>query len=212
GALSFAFAGAMTAQIPHFGLVAGMSWVPIALLALLRLAERHDLAGRLIWVLVLAAAIALVVLAGEPRSIADGMVIIAGYASWRACRLRRWRQGPAFIGLVLAGAALGVAASALQWLPGIDVVSSSQRAAQSVALFNSGSLTRNRLLLWLVPDLLGGSGSFGQPAFLGTYSLTEVTGYAGLMPLAAACALLTRLPRPLPERVISHLLALPRFL
>src|SRR5580692_12064086 len=33
GGLSFAFAGAMSAQVPHFGLVAGMSWVPVALLS-----------------------------------------------------------------------------------------------------------------------------------------------------------------------------------
>ena len=39
GALSFAFAGAMSAQVGHFGLVAGMSWVPVQLLAVLRLSE-----------------------------------------------------------------------------------------------------------------------------------------------------------------------------
>ena len=37
GALSFAFAGAMSAQVAHFGLVAGMSWVPVQLLCVLRL-------------------------------------------------------------------------------------------------------------------------------------------------------------------------------
>jgi hypothetical protein len=38
GAFSFAFAGAMSAQVTHFGLIAGMSWVPLQLLSILRLA------------------------------------------------------------------------------------------------------------------------------------------------------------------------------
>jgi hypothetical protein len=77
GALSFAFAGAMTAQIPHFGLVAGMSWVPAGLLALLRLSQRPGLRAAAPWALLLAAAAGLLILAGEPRSIADGMIVLA---------------------------------------------------------------------------------------------------------------------------------------
>jgi hypothetical protein len=68
GALSFAFAGAMSAQVAHFGLVAGMSWVPVQLLAVLRLteAEARSAASRLRWTGVLAAAFGLTILAGEP--------------------------------------------------------------------------------------------------------------------------------------------------
>jgi len=209
GALSFAFAGAMPAQIPHFGIVAGLSWVPLALLATLRLAERAGLASRLGWLALLAASMGLVILAGEPRSIDDAVIIVAIYAGWRAWRLRGPAAGAAFLGLVLAGAGLGVALGAVQWLPGLAAIDTSQRVAHSAFLFDSGSLARNRLLLSLVPDLLGGSGSFGQPAFLGTYSLNEVTGYVGLMPLAAACALLGRLRwRPPPEWFVWHLMAL----
>lgn len=209
GALSFAFAGAMPAQIPHFGLVAGLSWVPFALLATLRLAESTGPRQRLGWLAVLAAAMGLVILAGEPRSIDDAVIIVAMYAGWRAWRLRGLAAGSVFLGVVLAGAGLGVALGAVQWLPGLAAIDSSQRVAHSAFLFDSGSLARNRLLLSLVPDLLGGSGSFGQPPFLGTYSLNEVTGYVGLMPLAAACALLGRLHwRPLPEWFIWHLMAL----
>jgi hypothetical protein len=221
-ALSFGFAGAMTAQVTHFGLVAGMSWVPVALLALLRLAGAAQVRSRLAWVAVLAAASGLIVLAGEPRAIDDAVVIIACYAGWRAFRLGtgrepgqraaapdaggaagalagrrcrgprlpgRWRRSTGYLALVLAGVALGGALGAVQLLPGIAVLATSQRAAHSLALFDSGSLSPNRLLLSLVPDVLGGSGSFGQPPFLGTYSLNEMTGYVGLMPLAAACAL-----------------------
>ena len=66
------------------------------------------------------------------------------------------------------------------------------------------------MLLTLVPDLLGGSGSLGQPSFFGFYNLTEVTSYVGILPLVAAFALLGRLrwrPRP-PEWLVWHVMAL----
>ena len=101
-----------------------------------------------------------------------------------------------------AGLALGACLGAVQWLPGLAVVATSQRGAGSVALFNSGSLPHRWLLLMLVPDLLGGSGSFGQPAFLANYNLAEVTGYVGILPLVAAFALLGRVRlRPKPAGV-----------
>jgi hypothetical protein len=204
GALSFAFAGAMSAQVPHFGLVAGMSWVPVQLLAVLRLSETRSLASRLRWIAVLAAAFGLTILAGEPRAIVDAGVIVSIYAAWRVARLGR-RCGPAASSAV-AGLLLGACLGAVQWLPGLAVIGSSQRALSTAALFNSGSLPHRWLLLMLVPDLLGGSGSFGQPSFLASYNLTEVTGYVGLLPLVAATLMLGRLrlrPR-LPEWAVWH--------
>src|ERR1700760_4848011 len=84
-----------------------------------------------------------------------------------------------------------------------------------MVLFSSGSLPSRWLLLTLVPDLLGGSGSLGQPSFFGTYNLTEITSYIGILPLVAAFALLarawvTRGPdgrRRVPEWLIWHVQA-----
>ena len=208
GALSFAFAGAMSAQVPHFGLVAGMSWVPVQLLAVLRLSEPRGLASRLRWTAVLAAAFGLTILAGEPRAIADAGVIVILYAVWRVARLGR-RCGLA-ASAVAAGLLLGGCLGAVQWLPGLAVIGTSQRAVSTAALFNSGSLPHRWLLLMLVPDLLGGSGSFGQPSFLASYNLTEVTGYVGILPLVAATVMLGRLrlrPR-LPEWAVWHVMTL----
>ena len=208
GALSFAFAGAMSAQVAHFGLVAGMSWVPIQLLCVLRLSQPRSMPSRLAWTGILAGAFGLTILAGEPRAIDDAGLIVLVYAAWQIARLGR-RFGPAACSVV-AGLALGVCLGAVQWLPGLAVVGSSQRGVSTVALFNSGSLPHRWLLLMLVPDLLGGSGSFGQPAFLANYNLAEVTGYVGILPLVAAAALLGRVrlrPRP-PEWLVWHVLAL----
>jgi hypothetical protein len=208
GALSFAYAGAMSAQVAHFGLVAGMSWVPIQLLCVLRLSRPRAMPSRLAWTGILAGAFGLTILAGEPRAIDDAGLIVLVYAAWQIARLGR-RFGPAACSVV-AGLALGACLGAVQWLPGLAVVGSSQRGISTVALFNSGSLPHRWLLLMLVPDLLGGSGSFGQPAFLANYNLAEVTGYVGILPLVAAAALLGRVrlrPRP-PEWLVWHVLAL----
>jgi hypothetical protein len=208
GALSFAFAGAMSAQVPHFGLVAGLSWVPIQLLAVLRLSETRSLASRLRWTAVLAAAFGLTILAGEPRAIADAGVIVILYAAWRVARLGR-HCGPA-ASSAATGLLLGGCLGAVQWLPGLAVIGTSQRAVSTAALFSSGSLPHRWLLLMLVPDLLGGSGSFGQPSFLASYNLTEVTGYVGIVPLVAATVMLGRLrlrPR-LPEWAVWHVMTL----
>ncbi|HEX3387822.1 MAG TPA: hypothetical protein VHT94_02180 [Streptosporangiaceae bacterium] len=208
GALSFAFAGAMSAQVAHFGLVAGMSWVPVQLLCVLRLTQPRRMPSRLAWTGVLAGAFGLTILAGEPRAIDDAGLIVALYAAWQIARLGR-RFGPAALS-VATGLALGACLGAVQWLPGLAVIGSSQRGVSTVALFNSGSLPHRWLLLMLVPDLLGGSGSFGQPAFLANYNLAEVTGYVGILPLVAATALLGRVrlrPRP-PEWLVWHVMAL----
>ena len=232
GAFSFAFAGGMSAQVTHFGLVAGLSWVPLALLSILRLSQDRPLVsragssvgagrevgqgrlaglaqpGRCCWIAVLAMAFGLVILAGEPRAIDDACVILVIYAAWRVARLGR-RAGPA-LASVAAGLALGVGLGAVQWLPGLAAMASSQRGADSMALYSSGSLPVRWVLLTLVPDLLGGSGSLGQPSFFGFYNLTEVTSYVGILPLVAAFALLGRLrwrTRP-PEWLVWHVLAL----
>jgi hypothetical protein len=202
--------------VAHLGLVAGVSWVPVQLLGVLRLTETRGAASRLRWIAVLAATFGLTILAGEPRAIADAGVIVVIYAAWRVARLGR-RPGPAAVpvaaGSVAGGLVLGICLGAVQWLPGLAVIGTSQRGASSVALFNSGSLPHRWLLLMLVPDLLGGSGSLGQPAFFANYNLAEVTGYAGILPLVAAAALLGRLrlrPR-LPEWAIWHVMALVGF-
>ncbi len=208
GALSFAFAGAMSAQVAHFGLVAGMSWVPVQLLCVLRLSQPRTMPSRLAWTGLLAGAFGLTILAGEPRAIDDAGLIVLLYAAWQIARLGR-RFGPAACS-VASGLALGACLGAVQWLPGLAVVGSSQRGISSAALFNSGSLPHRWLLLMLVPDLLGGSGSLGQPAFLANYNLAEVTGYVGILPLVAATALLGRVrlrPRP-PEWLVWHVMAL----
>src|ERR1700721_3950931 len=142
------------------------------------------------------------------RAIDDAGVILVIYAAWQVARLGR-RAGCTAVS-VIAGLALGTCLGAVQWLPGLAAISSSQRGADSMALYSSGSLPVRWVLLTLVPDLLGGSGSLGQPGFFGFYNLTEVTSYVGILPLVAAFVLLGRLGwrRHPPEWLVWHVMAL----
>ena len=209
GATTFAFGGAMVAQVPHIGLLIGMSWAPLGLLALLRLTAPGPVAwpSRLRWAVVLGVTVGLVLVSGEPRAITDVAVVLVLYGAWRLVRLRR-AAAAATVG-VGAGALLGLGLGAIQLLPGLAAVATSQRAEVSAFLFGAGSLPVRWLALLGVPDLLGGSGSFGQPVFFANYNLTEVSGYVGLLPLVAAIALFStwRRHRPLPDWLVWEVVA-----
>ncbi|HEY2565405.1 MAG TPA: hypothetical protein VGI44_16970 [Acidimicrobiales bacterium] len=199
GAASFAFAGSMASQLVHFGVVSGMSWVPLMLLALLKMSQHPTAHARLGWIALLGGSSGMCVLAGEPRAIDEAVIIAALYVVWRA--IRSGRAALPFLVSAAIGLVLAIVFSAVQWLPGLSVVATSQRAAATYSLFSSGSLPGQWLLLLGVPDLVGGSGSFGQPSFFAHYNLAEVTGYVGILPLVATVALLATLQRrrPVPE-------------
>ncbi len=206
-AVSFAYAGEMSSQIVHFGLVTGMAWLPLQILAVRRVADATTGSSRRRWTGVLGLGLALTFLAGEPRAIDDTLLVVALFGAWTLARLERGRLGAAVA--MGVGLGVGVCAGALQWLPGAIAVSTSQRAASSAALFTSGSLPTKWLLLLVEPNLLGGTGSFGAPHFAGSYGLLEVTGYVGIFPLVAAVMLLARLRRGsgVPEWLIWHVVA-----
>jgi hypothetical protein len=201
-AASFAFAGSMSAQMVHIGIVQGASWIPWMLLLEQRIA--HRLLNRTdpsrsaprpsVWgpVTVLGMLGGLVLLTGEPRGMADAAVVVGlaalwhlvtGHAPWKA----RARFLTSFVMATLLAAALG----AVQLIPGWSFISDSQRAQSTVAFFGTGSLPVRWSLLMFVPDLMGGTG-IHQPAFFSNYNLPEVTGYVGLLPLMAAGGLLAR--------------------
>jgi len=211
GAASFSFAGAMDVHLSHFGLVAGMSWIPVILLAIAKLEGTHTIAHQARWAGVLAVAVGMNILAGEPRAI-DTMVIVAViFFAWSA--LRRGPHLGRFVVSVVLGAGAAVLVGAVQWIPGSMAVATSQRAVNSYALYGFGSLTPSWVSLLLAPGLLGGSGSFGTSAWFASNNLPEVMGYVGLLPVIGAAGLLGTMRRrgPLPEWFIWQIIAVVGF-
>jgi hypothetical protein len=207
GAVSFAFAGALDVQLVHFGLVAGMSWIPLILVALVKLTRELTWARRTTWVGVLGVAGSMSVLAGEPRAIDTTLAVAVLYFAWLVTRV-----GPRLVGFVVstfAGVGLATLISAVQWLPGAMTVSTSQRATATYALFSAGSLDPRWLFTLFTPNLLGGSGSFGTSTWFASYGLPEVMGYAGLLAIVSAFGLLgtLRRRRPLPDWLAWEVIA-----
>ena len=202
GAASFAFAGSMSAQLVHLGIVQGVSWIPWMLLVEQRLARQvlgpppdpdADRPSLLRRVAVLGALGGLVLLTGEPRGMADAAVVAGLAALWHLLTGRaRWRARLAFLGAIVLAGVLAAGLGAVQLVPGWSFISHSQRAQSTVTFFGSGSLPVRWSLLLLVPDLMGGSGAFNQPSFFSHYNLPEITGYVGLVPLMAVAGLLAR--------------------
>jgi len=206
-AATYAFAGAMTGQMVHLPIVQGMGWIPLMILGQVRLAwalfgtgpAGEPTRGRSSpwpWVALLAAAMGLVLLTGEPRGIAEAEVVAPMVALWLVLRSYGGtvgvRQRLAYVGWSVLGAIWAIALGLVQLLPGWSFINASQRASETYTFFGAGSLHPQWSVLLLVPNLFGGSGLLRQPTFFNSYNLPEVTGYVGLLPLVALFALGTR--------------------
>lgn len=217
GAATYAFGGQMASQMVHLGIVQGLAWLPLMVLAQFELswalfgtrpAKRGSAAApdgaapvprRSPWppTVLLAVVIGLVLLTGEPRGMAEAEVVASVVTLWLLLR-SYGRSGPSvgrrlqFLGFSLLAAVWAAALGAVQLLPGWHFISTSQRSSESFSFFASGSLHVQWSVLLLVPDLFGGDGLLHQPSYFNSYNLAEVTGYVGLLPLVAFFALLTR--------------------
>ena len=191
GSATFSFTGFMSGQSNHLGLVLGTSLLPFALIGVDEIARRLEdrpLGDVLAPALVVSASGALVVLAGEPRAISSGAIVVGIYAlAW--CWRSPARAGRLLLVLAAAGA-LALALSAVQWLPGIQFLRASERGGGGYPLFSIGSLKPSSGVFFLLPYLLGGYGNFGLPVFAGPLNLPELSFGIGILPLVAFVSML----------------------
>lgn len=193
GGMCFTYAGFMSGQFVHIGLVQGTGYVAWMLVAIELLVQSSSARTAIRPMLMLALSASLCVLAGEPRAISSAVVIVAVYLVARVMRLVG-KHGLRMLAMVSAGTALGVGIAAIQWLPGLAFVSRSQRTLDSYQAFGTGSLPWTTIAHnLLVPFLLGGNGNFGTVLYQGGFNLPELTIGMGLLPLVAAFAYLPEL-------------------
>ncbi len=207
GAATFAFAGYMAAQMVHIDLIEAASWLPWVLLAVHELTRPAADTGRERpqrgWVFLLGGGLGLALLSGGAEAVIDGGVLLAMYwvgrmVSLGALRSENRRQAVRSLIRIMAGALIGLALGAAQWIPGLAFQASSQRAGSGYGFFTSGSLPYRLLTLVAAPFLLG-TNHTGLAYYAGTYNLQEVTSYAGVLALIAACSLGLRRWRSRPE-------------
>jgi hypothetical protein len=192
---TFSFSGVVLSQVSHVDMTEGFASIPFMLLAVLHIVRD----GRWRWSVVLGIAFALVIFGGAPEAMLDEAFLVIAYAALCAGLDRGawWRvltRGG-------ASAALALALSAVQWLPGIAAISNSQRASLGSGFAGSGSFPPANTLLSLVPYLFGGYGKLGEATFFSHYNLPEVGIYVGILPLIALLSLWhPRWPSRLPGR------------
>ncbi len=193
GALIFTYTGFMSGQIVHIGLEQGTALLPWVLLSVNGLGAATGPRSRVANVALLGVALAGTVLAGDPRAVTS-TAIIAGLYSL-ALLIRAGAGRLRLLGTLGAGALLGAALSAIQWLPGLAFLSYSQRSSAAYTFFGAGSLSGARLASQLlVPFIFGGNGNFNLPVYAGDYNLPEVTIGCGLV--AADRGAPVQLPAP----------------
>jgi len=182
GAATFAFAGPVLSQVNHVDMTEGFVAIPWMLLAVLHIVRD----GRWRWSILLGIAFASVILAGAPEAMLDEALLVIAYATLSAglSRERWWRV----LSRCAAGVALALSLAAIQWLPGLEAIRSSQRGSGVFAA--AGSYPTPFSIFALVPYLDGGYGHLGEATFFGQYNLPEVGIYLGILPLIALVTLL----------------------
>jgi hypothetical protein len=182
-AATFSFSGVVLSQVNHVDMTEGVASLPFMLLAVLHIVRD----GRWRWSIVLGLGFALVIFGGAPEAMLDEAVLVIVYAALSAGldRPRWWRV----LSRCGVGAALALALSAVQWLPGIAAISNSQRSGLGGGFAATGSYPPSYGLLSLVPYLYGGYGHLGEGTFFSHYNLPEVGVYVGLLPIIALLSL-----------------------
>ncbi len=194
GALVFTYTGFMSGQTVHIGLVQGSALTPWMLVAVDGIARNDRAERRVGYAVLLGVAFGLDVLAWDPRSVTSGVIATAIFALAYALRSRA--HALRLLSTTLGGGVLGLALSALQWLPGLGFLRSSQRGSTAYSFFGAGSLSVPHLgSLLVAPFLLGGNGNFGMPVYAGSYNLPELTVGVGFAALVATFAYLPELGR-----------------
>ncbi len=190
----------MNGQIVHIGLMQGTALLPWMLVALdgivRRLRSGSGARGLLGYVILLGVSCGLATLAGDPRAVSSAAIVLLVYLI--ALVVRDRRRAGLLVGAVVVAAALGAFLSAMQWLPGLGFLHSSQRGVTVYDFFGTGLITPSEMgSLLVAPFLLGGNSNFGMPVYGGVYNLPELTIGVGIMALVAFMAYLPELARSL---------------
>ena len=192
-AATFAFAGPVLSEVNHVDMTEGYVAIPWMLLAVLHIVRD----GRWRWSILLGVAFATVILGGAPEAMLDEALLVIVFAAFSAglSGQRWWRV----LTRCAAGAALALSLAAIQWLPGLEAIRSSQRASGVIAA--AGSFPTPFSIFSLVPYIDGGYGHLGEVQFFSQYNLPEVGIYLGILPVIAA---LTVWHRRWPSRIAAR--------
>lgn len=177
----YAMSGFMMARLEYTSMIHAAAWMPLLIWALEKL--RHNFSVR--WVVIGIFSVTCNTLAGHPQILVYTLGVSTAYVGvlgWFAS-MGRWR----YYGLYLVTVTLGLTLAAIQLLPMAELARLGSRTEITFGMFSSKSLPLYQVVGLLFPYLFGAvSWSFYKVPFMGTYGLTELTGFIGLLPLMLA--------------------------
>lgn len=189
--LTYGLCGFMIAHMGHAAVIHTVAWLPLIVWSLERVGAETRISS--FWFTIGALAIACAALAGHPQMFVYTLALCAGYGlvtGWRA-PVGRVRYYTACALLILLGTGL----AALQMVPTAQLTAESVRATLSFADFVAYQLPLRQSPMLAFPFLYGGAPAafYGTPYFgawpssADGWGASELTGYAGLLPLLLAC-------------------------
>lgn len=176
----YGMSGFMMAHLGHTTIIHAAAWMPLLIWATHRLRECLSP----MWLLVGTFAVTCSILAGHPQISIYGIGVSVAYAillGW-SLPLVRWKYYGAYLAVII----LGVSLAAIQIIPTAELGGLGLRTKMTFEEFVSYSLPLWQSPQLLFPYLFGAAGNFYQPPYFGTWNLTEVAGYVGLLPLLLA--------------------------
>ncbi|HEV2884461.1 MAG TPA: YfhO family protein [Pyrinomonadaceae bacterium] len=187
--LIYGLCGFMIAHIGHAAIVHTIAWLPLIAWTISELTSRERVSA--FWFTVGAVAVACAALAGHAQ-----MFVYVLLISLALALVQNWKQSRGILRLVWVAIffSLGTGLASLQLLPTAELTRWSLRAALTFTDFVAYKLPVRQLPTLLFPFVYGGApDSFYRIPYFGSWpssadgwGASEVTGYAGLLPLMLA--------------------------
>ena len=179
--LIFSMSGFMMSHLGHITVIHAAAWMPLFICALERLRHRFSR----FWWTIGVVALACCCLSGHPQMIFYAMGMGSFYALFLGGQATSGRWS--YYRWVVALFAVGLGLCSIQILPTAQLSRLSLRSIMTFSEFSSYSFPKKQTLQLLFPYLFGSGyeppyGVFARP-FWGEWSLIEITGYVGLLPI-----------------------------
>ncbi len=164
----------------HLSNLSTMTWLPLLFLGV----EAFLRNQKIKYVLLSGVPLSMQVLAGHPQYLFYSVIALSIYFGLRLWSTKALRQAPFFIFGFCLFVFVGLALSAIQFLPALELTRYSVREALTYEWVSIFSLPPEHLLTLLVPDFFGDL----VAAYWGKNYLWEMSLYLGVVPLAMAAA------------------------
>jgi membrane protein YfhO len=175
--IAFAFGGYMTAHLGHTDRIAAAAWLPWIVLAV----EELYLEARWRWVALGSLFIALQFLAGEPQMSCYTAIVAGAYGLFSLLLREEKESRRRFLFGSIAMSVCGVLLSAIQLLPGLELLKQGERAGLTYDRFATVSLPPQQLFQIIFPYFYGGGVMAPYKiGYWGKWGITETASYVGM--------------------------------